>query len=281
MKTLHINELGKSRLLEFASAVHKLARQAVPAYSSKFSKKAYTQPQHIVIICLKVREGKTYEGIIDLLIEMPRIREVLDLDEVPHPSTICKAFQRLKSVVWRVLHLLTLQFFDLSGITGIDSSGHERAYASQYYTRREKLKIKQLKCTLLVDVEENPVLGVHITTTRKHDTKIGPKIVERSADLIDVLLGDKGFDDQKYRELCRELGIRPIIKHREFTGLQKAWNARQDEELYNQRNQNESVNSSIKRKYGSYVRSKIWYKQFREVIVKCIVYNLDRAIQLS
>ncbi|MEA1905052.1 MAG: IS5 family transposase [Candidatus Hadarchaeota archaeon] len=275
------DEFGETRLLEFASTVYELARRAVPEYSSKFSKKTYTQCQHIAIICLKVREGKTYEEIVDQLVEMPRIRKALDLDEVPHPSTICKAFERLESAVWRVLHLLTLQFFDLSGITGIDSSGHERSYASRHYTKREKLKIKQLKCTLLVDVKENPVLDVHITTTRKHDTKIGPKIVERSADLIDVLLGDKGFDDRKYRERCRELGIRPVIKHREFTSLQKAWNARQDKKLYNQRNQNESVNSVIKRKYGSYVRSKIWYRQFREVFVKCIVYNLDRAIQLS
>lgn len=241
----------------------------------------FTQHQLIAIICLKVRENKTYEGIVDHLIEEPRIRKALDLEEVPHPSTICKAFERLESAVWRAMHLQTLGFFDLSGITGIDSSGIERSHVSHHYTKRTKLHIKQLKTTLLVDTRENSVLDVHITTTRKHDTQIGPQILERSADLIDALLGDKGYDDKSCRDRCRELGVRPLIKHREFTNLHKAWNARQKDEVYNQRNQNESVNSVISKKYGSYVRSRKWYKQFREVVVKCLVYNVNRAIQLK
>lgn len=278
---LRIENLGKSKLLRFTEKVYEIAKQTVPTYSGKYSKKTFTQHQLVTIICLKVRENETYEGIVDRLIEEFGIRKALDLDEVPHPSTVCKAFERLESAVWRVIHLQTLDFFDLSGITGVDSSGLERNCVSHHYTKRSKLHIKQLKTTLLVDTEENPVVDVHITTTRKHDTKIGPQIVERSADLIDILLGDKGYDDRKDRERYRELGIRPIIKYREFTPLQKAWNTSMDDELYSQRNQNESVNSAIKRKYGGYVRSKKWYKQFREVIVKCLVYNIDRAIQLQ
>lgn len=103
--SLRIEDLGKSKLLRFAEKVYELAKQTVPAYSSKYSKKMFTQHQLIAIICLKVRENKTYEGIIDHLIEEPRIRKALDLDEVPHPSTICKAFERLESAVWRAMHL--------------------------------------------------------------------------------------------------------------------------------------------------------------------------------
>ncbi|KXA93015.1 transposase, partial [candidate division MSBL1 archaeon SCGC-AAA259E19] len=44
------------------------------------------------------------------------------------------------------------------------------------------------------------------------------------------------------------------------------------------RNQNETVNSTIGRKYDSSIFSRKWYKQFREVIAKCIVRNLDRAM---
>ena len=52
-------------------------------------------------------------------------------------------------------------------------------------------------------------------------------------------------------------------------------------ELYNLRNLCESVRSSISRKYGSFVRSKKWFKQFREELVKHIVYNIDRFLQLT
>ncbi|KXA91366.1 transposase, partial [candidate division MSBL1 archaeon SCGC-AAA259E17] len=95
---------------------------------------------------------------------------------------------------------------------------------------------------------------------------------------IEILLGDKGYDDQELRKLCHELNVRPMIKHREFTPLHRAWNARLDEDLYGQRNQNETVNSTIGRKYDSSVFSRKWYKQFREIIAKCIVRNLDRAM---
>ena len=44
---------------------------------------------------------------------------------------------------------------------------------------------------MLIDTFRKIVLDVHITTTRKHDVKIEPKVVKRSFWLIKVLLGDK------------------------------------------------------------------------------------------
>lgn len=38
-----------------------------------------------------------------------------------------------------------------------------------------------------------------------------------------------------------------------------------DSDLYNQRNMNETVNSSIKKKYGAFVRSRVCYWRFREI----------------
>ena len=267
-------------ILAFAKTAYRLAKRVVPEFSSKFSKRTYTQPQHVAMLCLKVRDAETYDGTVDKINEMPAVKEALELEKVPDASTLCKAFDRLLAAVWRVLLELTRRFFRLSGIAGMDSSGEERAQASKYYTRRAKLHIKELKVTFLVDVGNKAVLDVHMTTTRRHDTKIGTKVVKRSAELMGVLIGDKGFDDEKFRRLCRELGIRPLIKHREFRPIQKAWNARMKKELYNQRNQCESVRSSISRKYGSFVRSKKWFKQFREELVKHLVYNIDRFLQL-
>ena len=279
-KPTRIRKLRQTGILEFAKTAYGLVRQAIPTFSSKFSKRTYTQHQHVVILCLKIREKETYQGIADKLSEMPKVREAIGLGRVPDDSTLCKAFERLKSAVWRILLRLTRAFFELGGISGMDSSGEERSHASKYYTRRAKLHIKELKVTPLVDVRDNAILDAHITTTRRHDVRIGHKIVSRSARLIGVLLADKGFDDKNLRDLCRGLGIRPLIKHREFGPIHKAWNTRMSKELYNQRNQCESVRSSISRKYEPYVRSRKWYKQFREILAKCFVYNLDRAIQL-
>ncbi len=135
-----------------------------------------------------------------------------------------------------------------------------------------------MKVTLLVDTRVNAILDLHVTTTRKHDTQIAPSLINRNTAEVDVLLGDKGYDDQQIRAMARKYEIRPLIKHREFSSLQKAWNARLDSEFYGQRSQSETVNSRLKRKYGAFVRSRRWWKQFRELALACIVHNLNQAI---
>jgi len=90
-------------ILAFAKAAYRLAKRVVPKFSSKFSKRTYTQPQHVAMICLKVRDGETYDGIVDKINEMPAVKEALELEKVPDPSTLCKAFDRLLAAAWRVL----------------------------------------------------------------------------------------------------------------------------------------------------------------------------------
>jgi IS5 family transposase len=233
----------------------------------------------VVLLCLKVKKTITYRDLVDELIEMPRIRDSLDLDSIPAPSTLCKAFDRLKMAVWRVLLNASLADLPLEGVAGIDASGFERAHASTHYTKRTNLTIQQLKTTLLVDTATTAVLDIHVTTTRKHDTQIAPQVVTRNAGVIDVLLGDKGYDDHTLRSLARDNGVRPLIKHREFTPLHEAWNARLDTNLYNRRNANETVNAALKRKFGGFVYSRVWWKQIRELVIKCIVHNIERALR--
>ncbi|KXA96607.1 hypothetical protein AKJ39_04400 [candidate division MSBL1 archaeon SCGC-AAA259J03] len=67
------------------SIAYKLARRTVPEYSTKFSRKTYTQRQHVAIICLKVREEKTYRKTMEMLVEMLRVRKAANLEEIPNP----------------------------------------------------------------------------------------------------------------------------------------------------------------------------------------------------
>jgi IS5 family transposase len=270
--------LPKSRLFRFVEQALHLARRAVTRYSSKFSKRRYTLHQHIVLLCLKVRKNTTYRTLLDELVEMPRIQSALGLEEIPSPSTLCKAFNRLDMAVWRVLLNLSVTLLPTNGVVGIDASSFDRSHASKHYTKRTNLTIQQLKVTLLVDTKSNAIIDVHVTTTRKHDSQIAPSLIKRNAGEVAILLGDKGYDDQKVRALAHEEDVRPVIKHREFSSLHKAWNARLDADLYGQRSQNETVNSRLKRKYGAFVRSRHWWKQFREIVVVCLTHNLDTAL---
>ena len=219
-----------------------------------------------ILLCLKVRKDTTYRTLLNELIEMPRIRDAINLTELPALSTLCKAFERLDMAVWRVLLNLSISLLPTNGVTGIDASGFDRNHASKHYTKRAELTIQQLKVTLLVDTRVNAIIDLHVTTTRKHDSQIAPALIKRNPVHIDILIGDKGYDDQKIRRLARQHKVRLLIKYREFISPHKAWNTRLDADLYDQRSQSETVNSTLKRKYGAFVRSRRWWKQFRMLI---------------
>lgn len=50
--------------------------------------------------------------------------------------------------------------------------------------------------------------------------------------------------------------------------------------LYGQRWKSETVNSVIKRKFGETIRSRIWFLQHREALIKGLVYNIHRLVTL-
>jgi IS5 family transposase len=258
-----------------------LATQQVPLYRSKFSKHTFTQPQLIVLYCLKLKLGVTYRERIDWLGEMPRIQQALGLRRLPHFPTVQKAFARLETAIWRVLQRISASLVEGDRVAALDASGWDRSYASRHYTQRVRLRIRSLKVTLLVDTGAQMVLDLHVTPTRKQDTQIAPGLTGKNRDRFEVLSADKGYDDRSYRSWLCSWGKRPLIKHREFAPYDKAANVRMDPKLYHRRSLVETVISVLKRKYGSAVRSRVWWRQFRELVAMCLVYNIERAVKLG
>ncbi|HZY90014.1 MAG TPA: hypothetical protein VFE78_34650 [Gemmataceae bacterium] len=74
----------------------RLAREALPAYSSKYSCKDYTQHQLFALLALKTFLKTDYRGVIQMLADFAELRRDLGLDEVSHDSTLCYAARRLK-----------------------------------------------------------------------------------------------------------------------------------------------------------------------------------------
>ena len=72
-----------------------LAREALPAYSSKFSRHDFTQHQLFALLALKTFFKADYRGLTAMLKDFAELRDDLGLDKVPHYSTLCKAAGRL------------------------------------------------------------------------------------------------------------------------------------------------------------------------------------------
>jgi hypothetical protein len=73
----------------------RLAQQAVPAYSSKFSKKDFTQHQLIALLVLKTFLKTDFRGVVQVVKDFQELRDDLGIEKPPHYSTLCKAEQRL------------------------------------------------------------------------------------------------------------------------------------------------------------------------------------------
>ena len=71
------------------------AREALPAYSSKFPRKDFTQHQHFALMALREFLKTDYRGLEQFLKDWAELRAVLGLEKVPDHSTIQKAAERL------------------------------------------------------------------------------------------------------------------------------------------------------------------------------------------
>jgi hypothetical protein len=102
------------RFVELSSGLIKDSR--IPLFSSKFSKKTYTQYQLLILLILKEYLSKDYRDTVELTEIMDSLREKIHLNEVPHFTTIHKFCQWIRSSTFtRLLNRLIKQFYDWGG----------------------------------------------------------------------------------------------------------------------------------------------------------------------
>jgi IS5 family transposase len=165
--------------------------------------------------------------------------------------------------VWRQLLDRSATRCDPGEHGALDATFFDGEAASSHYRHRSDRRIQTLKATAPVDAESCSVLNLHCSAHWPHDTQVGRQVALRNTDDIESLAGDKGYDDQSLRDVLRAEGVRPLLRHRVFAPYNHANNARLDSDLYGQRWMAETAFSSIRRRYGASVRSRAWYRQFR------------------
>lgn len=224
-----------------------------------------------------------YRRLLDVLHEMPGIVETLGLtpDELPDFTTVCTRKQDLQMAVWRVLLRLSAGLHDLGAVQAIDATGYERHSASRHYANRVDYTFEAVKTSALVDCETGAILDVDCSMKQPHDTQIGWQVLTRNLDQLETVVADKGYDWDALRQKLREAGVRPVIKHREFYPLDMAHNARHDEDVYHLRSNVEAVFFVLRHRFGETLRARTWFGQFRELVLKAAVRNIELAVSLS
>ncbi len=214
---------------------------------------------------------------------MPRIVSKLGLtvDELPDFTTVCTRKQDLKIRIWRVLLRVSASLHEFGEVQAIDATGFQRHKASRQYVIRVGYNFDDIKTTALVDCDSTAILDFHCSMKQPHDTQIGWQVLTRNLGKLETVVADKGYDWDALRQELRSANVRPVIKHRDFYPLDKAHNARHDEDTYHRRSLIEAIFYALKRRFGETLRARTWFGQFRELVLKAAVRNIEQAVSTS
>jgi hypothetical protein len=82
--------------LELARTAMAIAREAIPPYSSKFSRHDFTQHQLYALLALRRHFHTDYRGLEAILRDWSELRTALGLNRVPDHTTLQRAARRLR-----------------------------------------------------------------------------------------------------------------------------------------------------------------------------------------
>ena len=83
--------------LNVAMWAYEIGKKALPEYSCEKSNHIYIQPQLFALLILKQFFQEDYRGLVEVIDDFSDIKKILNLEIVPHYTTLQKASKRLLS----------------------------------------------------------------------------------------------------------------------------------------------------------------------------------------
>jgi len=289
-------QINKNKYKNVADFVHELCRLAgIMLYSNRFSKKTYTQIQHLFLLVYKQFRKFTYEELLTDLANQRELRNYLGLRKLPHYTTLVKFAQRLPTKVADKLLLSFKTLIPTPKKVAIDATGIGLDNASSHYCKRIGRVYKRrpfMKTTFVVDIEHYTILLCKQRKKERHDTKDAKPLIKKLARHYhpEILYADRGYDDNAIFELSFEtLKAYPLIlqknifvpKHRKSGAYRKLTCDVFDYGEYLQRNKIETCNSMFKRRFGAIVQDRTEKTQKISILLRVIAFNIDRLMRMG
>jgi len=274
----------QTKTARFAETVVSLAQKAVagePAPAYRPGKEGYADWVILAVQGFKEYLEHDYRKLMDVLREMPRVADSLDLavETLPHFSTVCARKQAISMKRWRAILDASVELYELGDVQAIDATGVDRVQASQHYAKRTDYTFEAVKTSLLIDYETSAIIDIHCSMKQPHDTHVGWQVLVRNLDDLTAVAADKGYDWEALRTRLRAESITPLIPQRGPGFLGWARNLLIHDREYNQRSNAESVFFGLRQRYGETLWARTWFGQFRELVMKSAVRNIERAIE--
>lgn len=264
-----------------------LGSRQLPIYSSRFSRKDFTTYQLTVLLIIKTFERKGYRAFVQWL-EASHIPQWLKLRKIPHFTTLQKFASR--QLIQRLEDLLKSSGMmgDTLEHVGIDASGMTLYNASRHYEKRVDRSIKKrdfLKFAIVCDLDDQLILAAKLRKSCRHDTKDFLPLWNKVKKLpFRWWYADKGYDAESIFAEIEKCGKKSFGCIRVKTGqwhrmkgkarrraLKCQWQCKK-----NWRALVETINSVIKRLFGSVIHAKNLHTMKVEMFLRLLIYNLYR-----
>ena len=281
------------KVADFCYKLFRIAK--IPLHKSKYSNKLFSQFQHLFLLVYKQFRKFTYEELLTDIAGNAELRAYLGLNKLPHYTTLIKFAGRLPCKLLDNMIISFKYLIPKPKKVAIDATGISLDNASLHYCKRINKKVGKrpfMKTTFVVDIENYFILLVKMRKKTRHDVIDAKPMIKKLALHYEpeVFYGDRGYDANSIFKLCFEkLKAYPLIlqrrldvpKHRRQGRYRKETIDIFDYGEYLQRNKIETLNSMIKRRFNSNVKSHKDKLQRVEIFTRVIAYNIDRLLRIK
>jgi Transposase DDE domain len=276
----------ESRYVKVARIAYHLAKEGLPRYSHPKSPHRFTFPQLAACVLLMFYVNKSYREMEEWLLASDQVVKVLELEEIPDHTTLQRTYRKLSMKDFERMKEELLRSVGVGGEEGIaaDSTGFSPSNASLLYLSRcGRVCHRWVKGVYAVGTRSLYILAWrygygpgneahHLNGLRRDVRRYAFYQGGKPAWQI---LADSGFDGKT----ARPGDLIPLRREGKSTPRERRIRSElvaqaRLEGWYGQRWKVETVNSVIKRLFGSFIRSHRSRLQMHEPIIKALLYNI-------
>jgi Transposase DDE domain/Transposase domain (DUF772) len=282
-------------LVKFAAVALRIGQAVLPAHRSKFSKRQFTQPQLLAVLCLMRYEEWTFREAEVRLAEHRELRAALGLRGVPDYTTLYRFLRRLnETILEQVLRAVVQRLLPHPGgqaTVAIDATGLTPGAVSTFFVKRAKDREPGftwrhwLKWTMVIDVDRRIILAQTARRGPTNDCAILRPLVDAAHQHgpIGLVLADAEFDSARHHQHVRHVvQAQSVIPAKRggakwhIRGIRAQMRQAFPVRLYRRRSLIESVISAVKRKLSARAPGRSLDTQCLQALLLGIAYNIYR-----
>ncbi len=200
-------DINSNNLIKFIEQSYNYARIVLNLYSSKYSKKLYSQPALFTIIALKTYLNLTYREIVEFISFSDRLQKYLKIRSAPNHSTLQKFFKRMPTDMFERITTQIISHLEIRPkLVALDGSGFTSDYADKYYSKIRSHDVKNFtKCHIAIDVDSRMILYSQAVKGPRHDVKFAIASIRGLKKYNpQFIIADKAYDTNTIRTCINE-----------------------------------------------------------------------------